>query len=137
MHSRMHFKIHSLKCLENYVSRKKASKYLTDIHLRSTYKTTPLRFLILWPLNFFPKSQGREGLISMTYVDLALIHKSVYFLFFFFLLFRAAATAYGGSQAGVKAELYPPVYTRATATQDMNRICNLHHSLGKVGSLTH
>ena len=30
---------------------------------------------------------------------------------------------------GVELELQLPVYTTATATQDLSRICNLHHSL--------
>ena len=30
---------------------------------------------------------------------------------------------------GVKSELQPPVYARATAMQDLSHICNLHHSL--------
>ena len=29
---------------------------------------------------------------------------------------------------GVQPELWPPVYATATATQDLSRICDLHHS---------
>ena len=29
---------------------------------------------------------------------------------------------------GVQSELQPPAYTRATATRDPSRVCNLHHS---------
>ena len=29
---------------------------------------------------------------------------------------------------GVKSELYPPAYTRATATQDPSQVCSLHNS---------
>ena len=29
---------------------------------------------------------------------------------------------------GVEVELQPPAYTRATATRDPRRVCNLHHS---------
>ena len=29
---------------------------------------------------------------------------------------------------GVQSELQPPAYTRATATWDLSRICNLHHN---------
>ena len=28
----------------------------------------------------------------------------------------------------VESELQPPAYTRATATPDLSRVCNLHHS---------
>ena len=56
--------------------------------------------------------------------------------FFFLLLFRAAPWHLGGSQArggigaavGVESEWQLPAYTTVTATQDPNRICNLHHS---------
>ena len=50
------------------------------------------------------------------------------FLFLFFCLFRATPVAYGGSQARVYLELQLPVYTTATATWDLSRICNLHQS---------
>ena len=41
------------------------------------------------------------------------------FLFFgFFLLFRAAPAAYGGSQVRVESELQLPAYTTATAVLD-------------------
>ena len=29
---------------------------------------------------------------------------------------------------GVKSELQPPAYTKATATRDLSHVCNLHHS---------
>ena len=29
---------------------------------------------------------------------------------------------------GVELELQPPAHARATATQDLSRVCNLHHS---------
>ena len=47
-----------------------------------------------------------------------------------FLLAISSATpaAYVGSQAGVESELEPLAYTRAAATRDLSRICNLHHS---------
>ena len=48
--------------------------------------------------------------------------------FFFFWLFRATPAACGGSQAGVLLELQLPAYDRTTETQDLTRICNLHHS---------
>ena len=54
-----------------------------------------------------------------------------------FVFFRAAPVAYGGSQVRVESELLLLAYTRATATQDPSRICNLHHSSLPHGSLTH
>ena len=48
--------------------------------------------------------------------------------FFFFLIFRATPLAYGSSQAGVKSELQLLAYTTATAIQDPNCACDLHHS---------
>ena len=38
---------------------------------------------------------------------------------------------------GVKSELQLPAYTTVTATLDPSRICDLHHSQGNTGSLTH
>ena len=37
---------------------------------------------------------------------------------------------------GVKSELYPPAYTRATATRDLSRIFDLHPSSLQRGILT-
>ena len=36
---------------------------------------------------------------------------------------------------GVQLELQPQAYTRATATWDPSRVCNLHHSSGQCRSL--
>ena len=44
-----------------------------------------------------------------------------------FLLLRATPVAYGSSQAGGESELQMPIHTTATATQDLNHICNPHH----------
>ena len=38
---------------------------------------------------------------------------------------------------GVKLELQLPAYDTAAATQDLSRVCNLHHSSRHAGSLTH
>ena len=46
-----------------------------------------------------------------------------YGAFFFFL-----PSAYGNSRLGVGSELQLPAYTIATATPDLSRIYNLHHS---------
>ena len=46
----------------------------------------------------------------------------------FFCLFRAAPTAYGGSQLRVKLEPQLPAYTTATATPEWSLVCDLHHS---------
>ena len=47
-----------------------------------------------------------------------------FFFFFFFLLFKATPATYIGSQASGRVG----AYTRATATSDLSRVCNLHHS---------
>ena len=53
----------------------------------------------------------------------------IYFLFLFiFSLFRVAPLAYGGSQARGLIGAVEPAYTRATATPDPSRVCDLHHS---------
>ena len=38
---------------------------------------------------------------------------------------------------GVKSELQPLAYDTATAMPDPSPICNLHHTHGNTGSLTH
>ena len=50
------------------------------------------------------------------------------FYFILFLLFGATSAAYGRSRLRVESELQLPAYTTATATQDLSRVCNLHHS---------
>ena len=45
---------------------------------------------------------------------------------FFFLLFMATPSAYGDSQLGI--ELEPQLPATATATPDLSRVCDLHHS---------
>ena len=60
----------------------------------------------------------------------ALCHALSFFLFLSFclfvcLLFRTSSIAYGNSQARVESEVQLLVYTTATATQDLNYICDL------------
>ena len=43
-------------------------------------------------------------------------------------LFLFLSAAYGGYRLVVESELQLPTYTTATATPDLNHICNLHHS---------
>ena len=50
----------------------------------------------------------------------------VLLLLFHFCLFMAAPAAHGGSH--VESELHLPAYATATAAQDLNHICKLHHS---------
>ena len=49
----------------------------------------------------------------------------------FFLIFRAAPVAYGGSQTRGWIGAVTAGYTTATATWDPNHVCNLHHSSGQ------
>ena len=49
-------------------------------------------------------------------------------LFIYFLSFRAAPGAHGGSQARGWIGAVAPAYATDTATPDPNCICNLHHS---------
>ena len=52
-----------------------------------------------------------------------------YHLFIYLcVLFRAAPTACGVPRLGVQSELQLPAYTTATATPDLGRVFNLHHS---------
>ena len=47
---------------------------------------------------------------------------------FFFLLFRAPPTAYGGSQARGRIWATAAACITATTTQDQSHVCDLHHS---------
>ena len=51
-----------------------------------------------------------------------------FFFFFLFFLFRASLQHIEVPGLGVKSELQLLAYSTATATQDLSRICNLHHS---------
>ena len=57
---------------------------------------------------------------------------SFFFFFFFFLVFLLFLGPLPRHmevpRLGVESELQPPAYTRATATRDPSRVCNLHHS---------
>ena len=46
----------------------------------------------------------------------------------FFLLFRATLVAYGGFQAGGQIRATTAGLYHSTATQDLSRICDLHHT---------
>ena len=61
----------------------------------------------------------------------------IFYLFIYFLLFRAVPVAYGVSQARVESELKPPAFTTATAMPDLSHVCNLYHSSWQCGSSTH
>ena len=53
----------------------------------------------------------------------------VFVFFFVFCIFRAAASAYGGSQArGPITAVGLPAYAMATAMQDPSRVSDLHYS---------
>ena len=51
-----------------------------------------------------------------------------FIVIFYFLLFRAAPAAYGGSQARAQIGTIAAGLPTVTATPDLSRICNLHHS---------
>ena len=51
------------------------------------------------------------------------------FLLLLSLSLMTEPTAYGSSWAGVESELQLLVYTTATATWDLNSVCDLHHML--------
>ena len=51
-----------------------------------------------------------------------------YFIYIYFFCFcRATPAAYRSSQARGKLELHLPTYATATATWNLNHICDLHH----------
>ena len=48
--------------------------------------------------------------------------------FFFFFFLGPQVWHMEVPRLGVQSELQPPAYTTATATRDLSRVCNLHHS---------
>ena len=91
---------------------------------------------------FFPPLTNVSLPFFLSVTQLILYYSILYpfCLFFWFFCFLGLHPAYGSSQAtmlGVKSELQLLTYTTATATQDPNHICNLHHSSQQLGCLTH
>ena len=67
--------------------------------------------------------------ICMTFLKSYVRSLDFFITFFFFLpFFRAAAKAYGGSQARGPIGAAARAYTRATAMPDPSCVCNLHDS---------
>ena len=60
--------------------------------------------------------------------DVTQLHMETLFLFFYFFFLRMHPQHMEVPKLGVKLELQPPVYTTATATQDLSCVCDLHHS---------
>ena len=58
-----------------------------------------------------------------------------FFFFFFFCLFWAHPWQMEVPRLGVESELQMLVYTRATATPDLNLVCELNHSSWQRGTL--
>ena len=54
------------------------------------------------------------------------------FLFFMCCLFRAASVAYGGSQARGQIGAVAAACAAVTATRDLSRVLDLHHSSWQV-----
>ena len=83
------------------------------------------RFLFL----FFKldSNLGLHCLIWLCFLNSPFVFLSpkIYFFCSFFCLFQRHMEV---PRLGVESELYPPAYTRASATPDPSRVCNLHHS---------
>ena len=63
------------------------------------------------------------------YLKLKKSHSACKAFFFFSFCFLGPHSQHKEvPRLGVKSELQLPAYTTATATQDLNRICGLHHS---------
>ena len=88
----------------------------------------------------FSKSQRQSSVAfgSSVYSESREVHcivvspfKNFYFIYLFLcvcVLFRATPMAYGGSQVRGKIRVQLLAYTTATATSDLSRVCDLHHS---------
>ena len=58
----------------------------------------------------------------------AFFYLFIYLFLSFLPFFSRAASRMEVPRLGVELELQPPACTRATATGDLSRICDLHHS---------
>ena len=91
-------------------------------------KTKPL------PSLFCLVSFSVNSMCSSAFSEFAFSRLFGFFLFLF-LFFLSFCYFFGPlprhmevPSLGVESEPYPPTYTRATATQDPSRVCDLHHS---------
>ena len=81
-----------------------------------------------------PLSEGRDGthnlmVVLVGFVSAAPLRELHLLISFGLLPLLGPLLRYMGiPRLGVESELYPPAYTRATATRDPSRACNLHHS---------
>ena len=64
-----------------------------------------------------------------THLELQHTQFFFFFLFFFFFVFLELHQWHMEvPRLGVELELWPLVYATATATRDLSRICDIHHS---------
>ena len=69
--------------------------------------------------------------IRFCWVTMETPHPPLFCLFVCFVLsclFRVILAAMEFPRLRIESELQPPAYARATATSDLSRVCNLHHS---------
>ena len=64
-----------------------------------------------------------------------IVHQSMNYAYYYYLLFRATHVAYESSQARGPMELQLLAYT--TATQDLSQVCNYTTAHSNIGSLVH
>ena len=74
--------------------------------------------------------EGRvEGRLDPLYYSKKYLHPFIQHPFFFFFFFLGPHPWHMEvPRLGVQSELQLPAYARATATRDLSRICDLHHS---------
>ena len=62
---------------------------------------------------------------------------TLFIILFYFVVLGPHPRNMEVPRPGVKSELLPPAYTRATAAWDPSRVCDPRHSSRNAGSLTH
>ena len=76
------------------------------------------------------KTSGRKYTKHQQYINTEVVPKFCVLGFFLFVcFFRAHLQHMEVPRLGVKSEIQLPAYTTATATQNLNHVCHLYHSL--------
>ena len=79
-------------------------------------------------VGILPPAQSIVQLLGTVGASLLILLSSSFLSFFFFCFLGPKPQCVGVSWLGVESELQLRAYTTATATSDLRRVCNLHHS---------
>ena len=99
--------------------RTKEVKYFPCLRSHNSY-------MQIWVLNSALFDGPAENILILLFLLQSFLNFNFFYCLFDFL--RPHPQHMEVPRLGVQLELSPPAYTRATATQDPSRVCDLHHS---------